>query len=251
MPLTLSTICLKNLEYLKLTSSVSNTGKLSELDIKQGDILYIQGVDSYCEKHKTGDAIGFNLICTGQNSSGHNLYLGFGPDNFVKPKTYDQVKKILIDGYNKPQSPETICAIEEGETGYAQLSGQILPYDHPIVGITLAFRFSTMRWEYFLSQSDQAWHKQPPLPVTPTMAPKPVHHASPFPAENLVADLDQFKHRSPQQERMKEVALRFTHAVLNNQGKALDKKPMGLFLTGSPGLGKTHLCVAVARKAAD
>nr|WP_286196828.1 ATP-binding protein [Thalassotalea sp. G20_0] len=26
---------------------------------------------------------------------------------------------------------------------------------------------------------------------------------------------------------------------------------MGLFLTGSPGLGKTHLCVAVARKAAD
>ncbi|WP_257263400.1 ATP-binding protein [Endozoicomonas sp. ONNA2] len=241
----------ENLEFINLTSSFLNPEKLSELDIKKGDILYIHGVDRYCKKHKTGNAIGFNLICTGQNSSGHNLYLGFGPDDFAEPKTCDQIKKILIDGYNKPQSPETIRAIAAGETDYAQLSDDTLPDDHPIVGITLAFRFSTARWKYFVSQTDQAWHKQPPLPVTPAMEPKPVHHGSPFPSENLVADLDKFKHRSPQQERMKEVALRFSHAVINNQGKTPDKKPMGLFLTGSPGLGKTHLCVAVAKKAAD
>ncbi|MBO9480990.1 ATP-binding protein [Salinisphaera sp. G21_0] len=241
----------ENLKCINLTSSVSNTEKISELDIKKGDILYIQGVDSYYEKHKTGAAIGFNLICTGQNSSGHNLYLGFGPDDFDEPKTYDQVTKMLIDGYNKPQSPETNRAIEAGETGYAQLTDDTLPDDHPIAGITLAFRFSTRHWKYFVSQFDQVWHKQPPLPVIPAVEPKPVHHGSPFPAENFVADLDQFKPASPQQERMKETALRFTHAVINNQGKALDKKPMGLFLTGSPGLGKTHLCVAVARKAAD
>ncbi len=50
---------------------------------------------------------------------------------------------------------------------------------------------------------------------------------------------------------MKLTALKFTHAVINNLDEARHKKPMGLFLTGAPGIGKTHLCVAVAKKAAE
>ena len=236
----------------KPLSKLSKLSKeLSELDIKKGDILYIQGVDSYCEKHMTGAAMGFNLICTGQNSSGHNLYLGFGPDKFDEPKTYDQVKNILIDGYNKPQSHETVSAIKGGGTSYAQLTNHILPYDHPIVGITSALRFCDWRWENSASLYHKAWHQQPLLPVTLAMESKPVDHGSPFPSENHDADFDHFEPGSSQQELMKLTALKFTHAVINNLGKAQHKKPMGLFLSGSPGIGKTHLCVATAKKAAE
>ena len=227
------------------------TTKLSESDIIKGDILYIRGVESYHAKHITGSAMGFNLICTGQNSSGHNLYLGFGPDKFDEPKTYDQVKNILIDGYNKPQSPETSCAIKQGETSYAQLTDHILPYDHPIVGITAALRFKASYWENFALRYDRAWHQQPLLSVAPAVEPKSVDHGSLFPSENLDADFDHFEPGSPQQELMQLTALKFTHAVINNLGEARHKKPMGLFLTGSPGIGKTHLCVAVAKKAAE
>ncbi|WOG28092.1 ATP-binding protein [Endozoicomonas sp. 8E] len=240
-----------NLSYLDETRIASADKELSKRDFKKGDIIYIAGVKDYSKKHKVGNATGFNLICTGQNSSGQNLYLGFGPDKFDEPKTYDQVKKILIDGYNKPQGPETIHAIGKGERHYAQLKGHILPHDHPIVGITCALRFSNRYWKYFLSQWDQVWHRRPLLPVTPTMEPKPVHQVSPFTIENLDSDFDQFKADSKQQKRMKGTALKFAHAVINNQCEASHKKPMGLFLSGSAGIGKTHLCTAVAKKAAE
>ncbi|WP_257280826.1 ATP-binding protein [Endozoicomonas sp. ISHI1] len=237
-------------DYLDFDKGSGSDGP-SERDIRKGDILYIKGVKHYALKHVTGAAVGFNLVCTGQNSSGQNLYQGFGPGKFDEPKTYDQVKKILIDGYNKPQSPETLLVIKEGKTSYTELASDVLPYDHPIGGIVISARFNTGVWEHFLSRCDQVWHRQPLLSVTPTIEPKPVHHGSQFHTENLDADLDQFKPHSTQQELIHETALKFTHAVINNQGEALHKKPMGLFLTGSPGQGKTHLCVAVARKAAD
>ncbi|WP_448215079.1 ATP-binding protein [Endozoicomonas sp. 2B-B] len=240
-----------NLMHINETGTYSADRELLERDIKKGDLIYIMGVISYSKKHKIGNATGFNLVCTGQNSSGQNLYLGFGPNEFVEPKTYDQVKKILIDGYNKQQGPETIRAIEKGETQYAQLKDHTVPHDYPIAGITFALRFSNERWEYFLSQCDQVWHCQPVLPVTPTMEPKPVHQVSPFTIENLDSDFDQFKADSKQQKLMKDTALKFAHAVINNQYEASHKKPMGLFLSGSAGIGKTHLCTAVAKKAAE
>ena len=240
-----------DLQFMRQSSSDPVAEKLTESDIKKGDILYIWGVESYNAKHKIGPSAGFNLICTGQNSSGHNLYLGFCPEKFDEPKTYDQVKKILIDGYNKPQSPETTSAIKEGKTSYAQWADHTLPYDHPIVGITVALRFCKFRWQYYSSLYDKAWHQQPLLPVAPVLESRPVDHGSPFPSENLVADFDHFESGSSQQELMKLTALKFTHAVINNLDETQHKKPMGLFLTGSPGLGKTYLCVAVAKKAAD
>ncbi|MGO0307227.1 DnaA ATPase domain-containing protein [Endozoicomonas acroporae] len=237
--------------FFSFGEPISNpTGiEAGDLDIKKGDIVYIQGVKSYSAKHKTGSAIGFNLICTGQNSSEQNLYLGFGPDDFAEPKTFEQVKNLLIDGYNQPQSTDTIAAIKKGETGYADWTDHTLSYTSPIVGLTCGIRFSPERWAHVFS-NDKAWHQQLPLPVTPVLEPKPVDHIEPFPIENLVADFENFETGSSQQDQMKQTALKFTHAVINNLDETLPKQPMGLFLTGSAGIGKTHLCVAVAKKAA-
>ena len=225
--------------------------KISEADVKEGDTLYIRGVDRYIKRHKSGDGIGFNLICTGQNSSGQNLYLGFDPDLFDQPKTYDQVKKILIDGYNRPQGPDTIAAIDRGESGYAQLTNDTLSYDHPIVGITGILRFNPSRWERSALQRDKAWHRQPLIPVAQALAPVPLDNGSPFTVEHADSDFDRFESFSSQQKSMKITALKFTHAVVDGTVEPSHKKPMGLFLTGMPGVGKTHLCVAVAKKAAE
>ena len=228
------------------------TGKvLPEADIIAGDTLYIAGVDRYTKKHKNRGCSGFNLICTGQNSSGQNLYLGFDPDLFDQPKTYDQVKKILIDGYNQPQGPDTIAAIEQGESGYAQLTCDTLPYDHPIVGITGVLRFNPSRWERSALQRNKAWHRQPLIPVSQALAPVPLENSSPFTVEHIDSDFDRFQSFSAQQQSMKMTALKFTHAVIDGTVEPSHKKPMGLFLAGLPGVGKTHLCVAVAKKAAE
>lgn len=234
---------------LPLSNQIGN--KLTEADIKEGDILYIAGVDRYAEKHKTGDGVGYNLICTGQNSSGQNLYLGFSPDLFSQPKTYDQVKKILIDAYNQPQGPETIAAIERGGSGFAQLTNDTLPDDHPIVGLTGALRFNPSRWDYLALQRDKAWHRQPLMPVSQALPPVPLENGSPFPVEHFDSDFERFESFSSQQELMKITALKFTHAVIDVTVEPSRRKPMGLFLTGLPGVGKTHLCVAVAKKAAE
>ena len=224
---------------------------LSEADIKEGDILYIAGVDRYTKKHHSGDDMGFNLICTGQNSSGRNLYLGFCPDLFVQPKTYDEVKKMLIDGYNEPQNSETIAAIEPGVSGYAELTNDTVPDDHPIVGITAVLRYSPLRWEHLALQRDKAWHRQPLMPASQALAAVPLENGSPFPVEHFDSDFDSFESLSPQQELMKITALKFTHAVIDGTVEPSHKKPMGLFLSGLAGIGKTHLCVAVAKKAAE
>ena len=224
---------------------------LSEADIKEGDILYIAGVDRYSKKHHSGDDMGFNLICTGQNSSGRNLYLGFCPDLFAQPKTYDQIKKMLIDGYNEPQDSGTIAAIERGEPGYAQLTNDTVPDDHPIVGITIALRYSPLCWEGLALQRDKAWHRQPLMPASQVLAAVPLENGSPFPVEHFDSDFDCFESFSSQQELMKITALKFTHAVIDGTVEPSHKKPMGLFLSGLAGIGKTHLCVAVAKKAAE
>ena len=225
--------------------------KLSEADIIAGDTLYITGIDRYIKKHKNRGCSGFNLMCIGQNSSGQNLYLGFDPDLFVQPKTYDQVKKILIDGYNEPQGPDTIAAIERGASGYALLTSDTLPYDHPIGGITVARRYNPSRWERSALQRDKAWHRQPLMPVLQALAPVPLENGSPFTVEHVDSDFDRFQSFSSQQNSMKITALKFTHAVVDGTVEPSHKKPMGLFLTGLSGIGKTHLCVAVAKKAAE
>ena len=242
-----------NVRFSSLSTLCSNPMErnLSEADIKEGDILYIAGVDRYINKHHSGANMGFNLICTGQNSSGRNLYLGFCPDLFVQPKTYDQIKKNLIDGYNEPQNSETIAAIERGETGCAHLTNDTVPDDHPIVGITIALRYSPSRWEHLALQRDKAWHRQPLMPASQALTAVPLENGSPFPAEHFDSDFDCFESCSSQQELMKITALKFTHAVIDGTVEPSHKKPMGLFLSGLAGIGKTHLCVAVAKKAAE
>lgn len=231
--------------------SAPHIAKLTEADIRQGDFLYIKGVENYSAKHKTGSSQGCSLICTGKNDSGQNLYLGFGRETMEEAKTYHQIKKILIDGYNKQQSSETEVAIEYGETAYAELSNHKVPDNHPIAGITNRNRFNFEKWQNIASLHSQSWYRQPLVPLPST--PKSVYNVTLlYPNHGNLAD--DFSSYDPSREQHKTMCLtlmKLTHAVIKSKNDASQQKPMGLFMTGTevPGAIKTNLCLDVAKNA--
>jgi hypothetical protein len=74
---------------------------IEEKNIMPLDFVYLKGVDGYSEKHPRGAHAGEYLICVGKNGEGKNLYLGFNPQYFQTPKTYEEIKNMLIEEYNK------------------------------------------------------------------------------------------------------------------------------------------------------
>lgn len=74
--------------------------------LQDGDFLYIRGVDKYNSKHLSGSYIGWNLIC--MVVDGEKRFIGFGPDDFgPNGLSFQEISKLLIDGYNKPQDEKT------------------------------------------------------------------------------------------------------------------------------------------------
>jgi hypothetical protein len=81
--------------------------------INNNDIIYIKGIDKYEFKHFSGSLIGFNLICYRPSITDEPKFIGFGPNEFMDgPKTYEEICKILIDGYNQDQNQITKKIIE-------------------------------------------------------------------------------------------------------------------------------------------
>jgi hypothetical protein len=78
--------------------------------LQDQDILYIKGVPEYDSKHISGGSTGWNLIC-GRKGSEEPKFIGFGPIKFSEPLTYQGIKRLLIDGYNKEQNVDTTSYI--------------------------------------------------------------------------------------------------------------------------------------------
>jgi len=74
-------------------------------NLESGDIVHIGGVELYSSKHLCGFSLGWNLICIKNN--GITKFIGFGPESFKTSLTYEELKIILINNYNKDQSNET------------------------------------------------------------------------------------------------------------------------------------------------
>lgn len=238
---------------------------ITEKDIKEGDIVYIKGVEKYADKHLIGSGSGWNVICTGRNANNENLYLGFGPESFPKPLTYKEIQSILIKYYNADQSIDTKKRIAQFKSldnfsleSIRNQSQALLAYaltndkvqeNHPIVGLECAMRLNKEKLEYFIHQGLNDWHTNSLEPMDEdeqsNAMESSIKQITTFSVESRGKSFKDYEVTNPAQNEMLSVAKKFASAVCSNSDT-----PIGLIMTGMPGIGKTHLSIAVADYAA-
>jgi len=221
--------------------------------LQDQDILYIKGVDEYDLKHISGASIGWNLICS-KSKSGDQKFIGFGPIKFLELLTYEGITKLLIDGYNKEQNIDTKNYIEKNpadlkSTIAKQLENDRKTYDEPIEGVQYLIRFNYEKLNSFRTKLRQEWFNESiedlerQLPLPPEEQKKINLLSESFSAETSDASFDNYERLSEQQILMYDKMKKF---ALKTVTKKPEYGPIGLILGGTPGIGKTHLSVAVA-----
>lgn len=221
--------------------------------LQDQDILYIKGVDEYDLKHISGASIGWNLICS-KSKSGDLKFIGFGPNEFSEPLTYEGIKRLLIDGYNKEQNIDTKNYIEKNPDYLKsilakQLESNIKSYDEPIEGVQYLIRFNYEKLNSFRTKPRQEWFNESIEDLERQLPPPPEEQkkinllSESFSAETSNASFDNYEKLSEQQILMYDKMKKF---ALKTVTKRPEYGPIGLILGGTPGIGKTHLSVAVA-----
>ena len=241
-----------------LLKQATGDRSFSEDDVNVGDIIYLKGVETYQHKHLIDSAPGWNLLCVGKNSDDNLLYVGFAPGNFSQPKTYAEMKKMLIDGYNRTQSRDTLQLIQrqpdtDSTKRAAALADHTVSDDHPIGGVTIAISLSPAMFQYFITQRATCmptpWHiaDEPAAHEASSQTAKTVRTVTPFSAENADKLFSNYREDNADQRQLALTARKFAKAVTMRS----DTKPIGLVMTGLPSIGKTHLSVAIAKLAAS
>lgn len=235
--------------------------------LENNDIVYIGGVSLYQKKHFSGDFSGFNLICYRPSKSDEPRFVGFGPNQFGSgPLTYDEIRQILVDGYNQDQDEntrKTIRArldnhdpemIKSGEFA-ERLQTHKVPSDYKkIDGITHRLRFNQETLERFIKTPRQEWYNESIVELQkmlPKQSPKPVTInilSKSFSNESKDATFDNFMRSTQLQEEMWNYMFKFSIKVVSQTERT---GPLSIILSGSAGTGKTHLSVAVAKYVAD
>jgi DNA replication protein DnaC len=220
-------------------------------DLQDQDILYIKGVNEYDLKHISGASIGWNLIC-GKSGSEELKFIGFGPKEFSEPLTYEGIKRLLIDGYNKEQNFDTKNYIEKNPAHpksilAKSLENDIKSYDEPIEGVSYIIRFNHSKLRSFITKPRQEWFNESIENLERQLPPEKKKQINlltdSFSAETSNASFDNYERLSEQQILMYDKMKKF---ALKTVTKRPEYGPIGLILGGTPGIGKTHLSVAVA-----
>ena len=229
--------------------------------LENNDIVYIGGVSLYQRKHFSGVLSGFNLICYRPSKSDEPRFVGFGPNEFATgPLMYEEIRQILVDGYNQEQNANTKKFIQTRlKDPSLQSSGKFalrmenhkVPRDYQnIDGITHKLRFNQEKLERFIETPRQEWYNEPIdklQKLLPKKFPKSVGInilSKSFSNESKDATFDNFRHSTKLQEDMLNHMLKFSIKVVSQTDGT---GPLGIILSGSAGIGKTHLSVAVAK----
>ena len=242
----------------QLTGVPAAKESLDESEVEAGDVLHLQGVTRYGEKHLSGAEQGWNLICAGKNGEGENLYLGFGTDEFKEPLTYSQVKGLLVTGYNRDQNSDTKDFIDRKPEDPKIIKAKELAADEfgeeeQIGGIITHIRFNSSLFKHLLNTStNKPWHEdvdgmlevEAAAGAAAAPVPKVLRFIIPFSSETQRKDFGNYEITNDIQSRMSKFANSFARKVIAKD----DRQPVGLIMTGLPGIGKTHLCVSVAKK---
>ena len=222
--------------------------------LENNDIVYIGGVPLYQKKHFSGVLPGFNLICYRPSKSDEPRFVGFGPNEFpCGPLTYEEIRQILVDGYNQDQDENTVMK-ESGELAQTLGSYKFDRGYTNINGITHKLRFNREKLERFIETPRQEWYNEPIdelQKLLPKESPKLVGInilSKSFSNESKDATFDNFVRTTQLQEDMWNYMLKFSIKVVSQTDMT---EPLGIILSGSAGIGKTHLSVAVAKYVAN
>ena len=249
--------------------------KITDLDISQlqhGDIIHIKGVDDYGFKHLAGFAPGWNLICIKDDTT--TKFMGFGPIQFQQPLTYAEIKTILIQEYNKNQSFDTKERIKQFSSSPVsssvditmstntlcanlaiQLENDYLSLDSEIGGIICGIRLNKIKLNDFIRSENNSWTN---LAISATydeqisrLVLTPVIDNSyliPFTRETENKTFENYNRSSSELESLFQTALKFAQAIIINENSRVElKRPLGLLISGNPGIGKTHLSVSIGK----
>ena len=231
--------------------------------LENNDIVYIGGVPLYQKKHFSGVLPGFNLICYRPSRSDEPKFVGFGPNEFATgPLTYEEIRQILVDGYNQDQDASTLQYIqtrlassdpvmkESGELAETLGGHKFARGYKNINGITHKLRFNREKLERFIETPRQEWYNEPIDELQKLLPKKPSKSvdinilSKSFSNESKDATFDSFVRTTLLQEDMWNYMLKFSIKVVTQTGGT---GPLGIILSGSAGIGKTHLSVAVAK----
>lgn len=235
--------------------------------LKHGDFVYIQGVDKYCNKHLSGNGQGWNLITVKDNSTNFETkFLGFGPDkeSFANgPISYQELVKSMIDSYNSDHDDRTNYLINNSNiiSEYVlnvvkSLKNDKIGYEYKEVGeITYGMRLNVKAFNDLSSHQLQKnrWYQKC---LKPDLVKLPKNRSAlcskfstPFTKENIKSSFDTYIPENERQQKTLNHCIQFTNQLIqqsNKSPKMLDLT-LGLILSGSPGIGKTHLAVSVAK----
>ncbi len=221
----------------------------------------------YQKKHFSGIFPGFNLICYRPSKSYEPKFVGFGPNEFLYgPLTYEEIRQILVDGYNQDPDATTLQYIQKrldskdpdmkSSGRFAQkLANDKVPSDYQkIDGIRYKLRFNQEKLVRFIETPREEWYNEPIdelQKLLPKKYPKSVGInilSKSFSNESKEATFDNFVRSTQLQEDMWNNMLKFSIKVVSQTDMT---GPLGIILSGSAGIGKTHLSVAVAKYVAN
>jgi DNA replication protein DnaC len=239
-------------------------------DLKNNDIIYIKGVKEYSLKHLSGDSIGWNVICYKPTIEDELKFVGFGPNEFQKPLTFNEVKKLLIDGYNLPQNEKTKKIIKARIDEYCKKNNQYNQYnyveainslkfeddkkniDSQIEGINLILRLNQDKLSDFIEKTKQEWYNEKISDMKKLLPQVNLRKINlllkSFSFETQQSTFQNYIKETPEQLMMWNYMTKFYLKVLT---KTSDYGPIGFILSGTPGIGKTHLSVSVAKLVAQ
>jgi len=236
-------------------------------DLQDGDILYIQGVEDYTNKHLSGFAPGWNLVCVRPNPTEEPTFIGFGPETFgTKSLTFNELRIKLIEFYNKEHSKETLEYMNKFYTKKPRtkeehlscskitlakmLKDDIKPLDSDIVGFKCSYciRFSEDKFNKFLTQPNDGWHDKI---ITSSLKESfnlelsdnvSIHtnNTNRLSVENMTSCFENYQVTDSKSKELYDLSRNFAYQVIED-----NSSPLGLVMSGNAGIGKTHLSVAI------
>ena len=188
-------------------------------------------------------------------------FTGFGQVFSNGAITYAQLKQYLIDQYNANHCFDTINNIrrfdddpgifqEDGFIPTAQkislakiLAKDTVPDDHPIRGLSHGIRLNQPKLMRFIEEGIKPEFTINAVDQIRMMNEiTPIQHLAPFTVETRFATFDNYHVETARQQQTLDLFKLFAENF--SQGITTAS---GIILIGNPGIGKTHLAVAVAK----